>query len=127
MLAKIRSWFSEARRWHNDNVRTWADHGEPGPDGLSPFQREAEDQVREKLASRGVELTERQILGEGERYITATIPRLDATIWIYHDGTEIQSSDDELRLERWDTRTPDEHRARVFEFLDALLLRSNKR
>jgi hypothetical protein len=126
MLAKIRSWFSEARRWHGDNVRTWKGHDEPGPDGLSPFQRETEATLRAILSARGLEMVERQILGEDDRYIVAKIPRAEATIWIYCDETQIESGAEVLRLERWDTRTPEEHRDKAVEFLNSLLERSNR-
>jgi hypothetical protein len=127
VLAKIRSWFSEARRWRNGNVRSWGGHDEPGPDGLSRFQHETEARLRATLSVRGHELGDLQVLGRDEKYIVARVPEAEATVWVYRDGTEIQSPGGTLRLERWDARTPEEHRDKVVEFLDSLLERSNKR
>ena len=123
MLKRLRAWLDKNRKWNEEHRRTWEGVTDPGPDGLSPFQRDTEALVRAALRERGLELAGRELVrteGDAENYIVADIPRLAAKIWIYRDQTDVVTPTSELRLEEWDARTPDEHRARVIDFIRCL-------
>ena len=64
---------------------------------------------------------ERRIEGENEIYISATVPELEVKLWIYEDQTEIRSPGQELNLESWDTKTPEEHYSIVEEHLKGII------
>jgi len=97
----------------------------PDPDGFSPFQRGTEIRVRDVLQQRGLTLAERHVVptpGDGGSFIAARIPGLSAEIWMHLDQTDIVSPNGQLRLEEWDARTPEEHYAKVVQFLQKLPL-----
>jgi hypothetical protein len=119
MFARISDWLTENRR----RKLAWATATEPGVDGFTPLQRETEAAVRAVLEERGLRLVQRELIrteGGAEQYVVADIPELSAKIWIYQDQTDVESPNASLRLERWDARTPTEHREKVVTFLRAL-------
>lgn len=128
--ATVRRWFSRITEKlggliasHREHREAWKGVTEPGPDGLSPFQQATEEVVRSALDARGLELMDRQVVrmeAGDERYIVAEIPSLETRIWMHRDQTDISAPTGELRLERWDARTPAEHHARVAAFLSEL-------
>jgi hypothetical protein len=123
MLKRLRNWLAENRAWNEEHRRTWAGVAEPGPDGLSSFQRETEARVLAVLESRGMQLAKRRLVPterNAEDYIVAEIPALNARISIYRDQTNVSSPAGNLRLEEWDARTPQEHHSKVVEFLASL-------
>jgi hypothetical protein len=73
--------------------------------------------VRQALLSRGLSLANERIDGETERYVVADVPDLGVELWVYLDGACATSPSGDLRLEEWDTRSPDEMCQRVAEFL----------
>lgn len=59
--------------------------------------------------------------GGRELYISGKVPKLEARVWIYEDQTEICNPALDLRLECWDTKTPEEHHAIIAEHLKSLI------
>ena len=132
-------WFSPwARKQRGEHEAAWAGFTDPDPSGLSQLQRECERRLAEVLASRGLSLRNRRIEEDPlEPYqapsttrearnrgcmIVADMPELGAEVWISGDQTDISSPSDELRLEEWDTKTPDEHYETVVSFVRSLPL-----
>jgi hypothetical protein len=68
-------------------------------------------------------ITSREIVrtrGGVEDHIVAEVLELEAKMWIYRDQTDVVTPKAQLRLEEWDARTPEAHRAKVVAFLDSL-------
>lgn len=120
MLRIVRQWIRQHREWMADHRKSWAGAGDAGPDGLSAFQRQCMEAVRRTLSSRGMSLANERIEGETERYVVAGVPDLGAELWVYLDGACATSPLGEMRLEEWDTRSPDEMCDRVAEFFRTL-------
>ena len=112
--------WAEARRWRKAHELAWEGLDEPGEDGLTPFQREMEPRALEVLEHRGAAVTDRRVLGDDESYVLLNIASLNAQIWIYQTEAHVNTYDLGLRLEEWDTKTPEEHYTRVTEFLESL-------
>ena len=62
-----------------------------------------------------VDITESQVVGTNERYITGSLQKSNVTYYIYEDGAELSGEGIDWRLERWDFRTLDEL---VIDFTD---------
>ena len=123
MFRRLRTWFAENKQWNQDHREGWMGLTEPDSGGLSPFQRGTEIRVRDILQRRGLYLVNRRVIpmgDDGEHYVVAEILPLEAKIWMYSDQTDVSSPMGELRLEEWDARTPEDHYARVTEFLESL-------
>ncbi len=122
MLSRIRRFVRDEKQWHSDHRSSWSGMVEPGPDGMTQFQGECERAIVETLSDRGLSLRERTVEGDSERFVVAQVPELSATVWIYSNQTDIDAPGQELRLEQWDTRTPEDHYERVLAFLSGLPL-----
>lgn len=123
MLRRFRAWLEKERRWKDEHRRAWAGVAEPGPDGLSSFHGDTEAAIQAALQDRGLTITSREIVrtrGGVEDHIVAEVLELEAKMWIYRDQTDVVTPKAQLRLEEWDARTPEAHRARVVAFLDSL-------
>src|SRR5262245_16938288 len=113
-------------RWSSEHRDAWSVARASGPDGLTAFQVECELRLSSALAARGLSLEQRQIEPfrwpgeEPELMVVACVPNLSAEVWIYADQTEIKTPGATLRLEAWDTKTPEEHYARVEAFVASL-------
>ena len=112
--------WAEARHWNREHRRAWEGFDHPGPDGLTPFQVGMEARVLDVLEHRGAPVTDRRVLGDEESYVLVNVASLNAQVWIYETEAHVNTYDLELRLEEWDTKTPEEHYSRVTEFLESL-------
>ena len=142
MLSRVRRWFHDVRSWNAEHRAAWATCTDPGADGFTPLQRECERRLAEVLASRGLLLLNRRIeadplgpyqapssTGEAQTpgcMVVAEITELGATVWLYRDQTDIRTSSKELRLEEWDTKTPEQHYDAVVAFVGSLPLVSGE-
>lgn len=120
MLRKLRDWLAKNRQWNEEHERAWSGIVDPGPDGLSAFQRETEALVQATLSKWGMHLVDRRLIrtqGDAANHVEARIPALGVEIWIFRDQTDISSGAAQLRLEEWDAKTPEEHHDRVIAFL----------
>lgn len=121
MFTKLLGWLTENRQWREDHDQAWREPSTPGADGLTPFQREAEQRVLQVLRSHNAQPFDHQVQGEDERYVLFALPAPTARIFIYLDGAEIVGSQLDFRLERWDVKTPHELCERLTDRLDQLL------
>lgn len=120
MLRSIRQWIQRQKEWSTDHRTSWAGAGDAGPDGLSPLQRQCMEAVRQALSIRGIPLANERIEGDMERFVVADVPDLGAVVWIYLSGACAMAPSGEMRVEEWDTRSPDEMCQRVADFLRTL-------
>ena len=58
---------------------------------LTEFQHRCEEALSELLEYRSSSLSDREIVGNGETYIHATIADRDLEVWIYDDEAEYRS------------------------------------
>ena len=123
--------------WNAAHDAAWAPVVGLDPDGLSPHQKECERRVTAKLAQRGLKLVNRRLTPDplaeysaipneagpvsGEITIVAELVEAGATFWFYTDQTDIASPCVTLRLEVWDTKTPEEHYEAVLNVVEALI------
>ncbi len=119
-------WFSPwAHTQRASHEARWAGFVDVRPDGLTELQRECERRLAEELASRGLSLRNRRIESDvgpnrDESMIIAEVPELDARVWLYPDQTDIVTPQKKLRLEEWDTLTPEEHFETVVSFVSSV-------
>jgi len=119
-------WFSPlAHAQQQLHEARWAGFVDAKHDGLTELQHECERRLVEELASRGLSLQNRRIepdLGPNrdESMVVAEVPELEAQIWFYPDQTDISTPKQNLRLEEWDTKTPEEHFETVVSFIRSL-------
>lgn len=85
---------------------------------LTTFQIRCESTLVTALRERGIDLVNRRLEGERERYIVAELPSHNITIWIYTDEPEISIRNKSLIYERPDY--PDESK-RISVFVEAVL------
>lgn len=122
MLRKLLNWLQENRRWNKEHRRAWAGVTEPGPDGLSAFQRRTEAMIHKVIAAHGVEIESRELIrtvDDMENYLILKVTDPSMTIWIYRNQVNAKGPTKKLRLEEWDARTPGDHRAQVLDFLES--------
>lgn len=55
---------------------------------LTDLQLRCEGALRELLEYRGIRLSSREVVGNGEAYIHATVDGKDLEVWIYDDEAE---------------------------------------
>jgi hypothetical protein len=109
MLGKVGRWLSDARQWRRDHEAAWRDARNPGPDGMSSFQRECEERLTGALSRVGTTLADRTFdTGEQESFVTATLGTTDIRLWIYTDGAQLFAPGVVLRFEEWDALSPRE-------------------
>lgn len=89
--------------------------------GLRNYQVNVESIIEAILAENNLRLSDRVIESGIEVYISGKVPKLDAEIWIYEDQTDIKNPGLDLRLECWDTKTPQEHYVIVAEHLTGII------
>lgn len=91
--------FAKWRRWNREHREAWNGFTEPGPDGLSRFQRECEA----ALLAAGAEPVSVEPFGENAAVILMKAGAAD--LWITPDGAQLG---DDVQLEEWDALTPAE-------------------
>lgn len=138
MLARVRRWLHDVSGWNAEHRAAWAGLTDPGADGFTPFQQECEQRLSRVVASRGLSLLNRRLeadplepyqapsrTSEGRNpgcMIVAEIAELGAKVWLSGDQTDISAPSKQLRLERWDTKTPEQHYEAVVSFVRSLPL-----
>lgn len=120
MIRRMRQWIRRQQEWSADHRTSWSGTGNAGPDGLSRFQQQCMDVISRVLSGRGMSLANERMEGETERFVVVEVPALGAVVWIYVDGVCATSPSGEMRIEEWDTRSPDEMCQRIADFLRAL-------
>ena len=104
MFRKLRQWFAANQAWRQAHEAAWRTSALAGPDGLSPFQRQASEQL---CAALGALAFQRH--GQSETYLLAELPSGNASVFIYVDGAQIHAESRALFVaEREDYATPAE-------------------
>jgi hypothetical protein len=102
-------WLRRRRESIQSHEKLWAPERVTGSDGLSVFQRRAED----ALLAAGYGLRQREVrqLSGGEPtdlFITGLTGRVNARVYLYQDGIELRADNKVLRFEDWDSEGPDD-------------------
>ena len=121
MLRRFRKRRREAQQWNTEHDAAWSQVLEKNDSGLTLYQAKVESIIEAILAEHNLQLSDRKVEGGSELYITGKVAKLKVKVWIYEDQTDISNPGLELRLECWDTKTPEEHYAIVAEHLESVI------
>jgi hypothetical protein len=114
-------WFSPwAGQRQARHAAAWAGFTDPGPDGLSRFQRESREIVARFGADHELHVDEELVAGE-DPYIVSTIGGIGATVHISRDQVDLDSPHRSWRWEYWDASCPADTKRWLSENLEALV------
>lgn len=88
---------------------------------LTPFQISCEEALSEMLEFQGTCLVRREVVGNGETYIHASVEGRDVEVWIYDDEAEYRSGRKRRNFEAAVFRDESERIASFLKDLEAEL------
>ena len=106
---EVPAYYSDTYDWR-EHEAAWRPATVPGPDSLTPFQRNCEVSLSAALKARGAELAERSLYrtADGETIVEGRVVPINLDVWIQPDGAQAGFGKGTIRLEEWDARTPEE-------------------
>jgi hypothetical protein len=119
VFRRLREWIARERQWHRDHRAGWGANTPVTSEGLTSFQVSIEGAALQELSRLGKATVDRRIVRDrdGSPTVSARLEGTDITIWISVDEAQVGGPGIDVRLERWDARTPAELQA---EFVKAL-------